>query len=560
MTTPALPSSRLHPAAAGRRAICLLSLLCALFLFGSFRPQAVAAPLFEQQYEKAKQDMDGLRNDSKRGGWREPWEILARTFLDIYEKHPKWRNRPAALYRSALALEELSARSMLRQDAQDAAARYERFLNLYASHVLADDALFRIARLKAERFNDFAGAQEALKSLHARYPRGDVIPEAKVYAERLASALEAAKHAAPGKKTAATLTDMGWENRNGLAVITLAFDRPIIWSLSSQAADKKNGTPTRIILDLTGVSPAPTVRPGIKVQGKSLRRMRLDLSAPDKTRLLLDFRTLKRFTVRTDSSPFRLVITASATDAGLPKGIPVGKGLQSRDPFFRLSGRTVMLDPGHGGKDPGTSHNGLVEREVTLDMAKRVGARLAQRGIRVVYTRTDNTWVSLGTRSYKANQSRADALVSIHVNASLNESACGLETYFPDRAGNQDTVKLAGLENANGDHKNGADASSPHPSRAQESRRLADTLQKCALSLMKEKTFSVRDGGVKAGPFKVLLGAAMPGVLVEVGYCSHPQEAKNLASPAYRAALAEGLAVGILTYLGSLDHMEQGKR
>lgn len=126
-------------------------------------------------------------------------------------------------------------------------------------------------------------------------------------------------------------------------------------------------------------------------------------------------------------------------------------------------------------------------------------------------------------------------LLSIHVNASPNENACGLETYFPDTASSSaDAGKLAGLENANGGHK--GDTGSPAASssvRSQESRRLADTVQKCTLSVMKEKTFTVRDGGVKSGPFKVLLGANIPGILVEVGYCSNAQEAANLAIPTY---------------------------
>ena len=139
---------------------------------------------------------------SKRGGWREPWEKLAQSFFDLHEKYPRWRNRPAALFRSALAMEELAKRSMLRQDAQAAVDRYGVFLKSYASHVLADDALFGIARIKAERFNDFSGAQEALSTIQNQYPRGDVAPEAKLYAQRLKAALEAAKSSTPGKKTA----------------------------------------------------------------------------------------------------------------------------------------------------------------------------------------------------------------------------------------------------------------------------------------------------------------------------------------------------------------------
>ena len=215
----------------------------ALALFVTAFSDAHAAPSFEQQYEKAKQDMEFLKSDSKRGGWREPWEKLAQSFFDLHEKYPRWRNRPAALFRSALAMEELAKRSMLRQDAQAAVDRYGVFLKSYAGHVLADDALFGIARIKAERFNDFSGAQEALNTIQNQYPRGDVAPEAKLYAQRLKAALEAAKSSTPGKKTAALLTDMKWENQKNLAVITLEFDRPIIWSIDTQSGSKKKRHP-----------------------------------------------------------------------------------------------------------------------------------------------------------------------------------------------------------------------------------------------------------------------------------------------------------------------------
>ena len=91
------------------------------------------------------------------------------------------------------------------------------------------------------------------------------------------AALEAAKSSTPGKKTAALLTDMKWENQKNLAVITLEFDRPIIWSIDTQSGSKKNDIPNRMVVDLMGVNPASTIRPGIKVQGSSLRRMRLDI-------------------------------------------------------------------------------------------------------------------------------------------------------------------------------------------------------------------------------------------------------------------------------------------
>ena len=280
---------------------------------------------------------------------------LAQSFSTSTKNIPAGGTAPAALFRSALAMEELAKRSMLRQDAQAAVDRYGVFLVSYASHVWPTT---RCLALRVSRRNGstiFPEPAEALNTIQNQYPRVMSHREA-VYAQRLKAALEAAKSSTPGKKTAALLTDMKWENQKNLAVITLEFDRPIIWSIDTQSGSKKNDIPNRMVVDLMGVNPASTIRPGIKVQGSSLRRMRLDLSAPDKTRLLLDFRQVKRFMVKTESSPFRIVITTSATDAAMPRGISFGQGAASSDPAFRFATPIHHDDPGHGGKDPGTQN------------------------------------------------------------------------------------------------------------------------------------------------------------------------------------------------------------
>lgn len=251
--------------------------------------------------------------------------------------------------------------------------------------------------------------------------------------------------------------------------------------------------------------------------------MCLNLSTPGETRLLLDSRRVKRLMVRTESSPFRIVITTSATGAVVPRDTPFGQGLQSSDPLFRSATRSIMTGPGYGGKDPGTVHSNVVGRKVTLDITKRVGSVLVGGGIQVHYTRTGNVRISLSTHSYMVNRVRADILLLIRVNTNPNEDVCGLETHLPDTASNSaDAGKLAGLGNANGGHK--GDTGPPAASLSvcsQESHRFVDTVQKCILPVMKKKTFTVRDGGIKHDPFKVLFGANILGILVEVGYCSN---------------------------------------
>ena len=545
---------------------------------------ASSAPTPEQRYETAKDDMERLRKDARRSSWREPWQKIAQDFLDVYEKGRNWNNRPAALYRAGLAQEEIARRSAVRADAQLAAATYERLAKNHPKSVLADDALLRAARIKAELLEDRSGAEELLKQIRESYADGDMAASAERYARALNAPADApppketknenAPSASEGKKATsesqAVIKQVSWQTRRNLVKVILEIDRPVSWTAQSQAANAKTGSPNRLLIDLADSRPDSKIRPGVKITDSFLSRIRLDLSASGHTRLLLDFSDLKRFNVSTESSPFRLVISAAKTDGALPGGSTLGKSLQSEEPVRAASGMlpsniakqlglsvaSVMIDAGHGGKDPGTSHNGIIEREVTLDIAKQVGALLAARGMKVYYTRTNNSWVSLEARSQKANEVKADLMISIHVNASLNPAITGLETYYLNFASSSDAVKLAGVENAMSDRKlgelEGLLADLMLGARTQESRRLARNVQDTTLARLGKKKYSTKDGGIKSAPFHVLLGSGMPGVLVEVGYCTNKQEAKRLASPAYRAALADGIASGILVYAGKL--------
>jgi N-acetylmuramoyl-L-alanine amidase len=222
-----------------------------------------------------------------------------------------------------------------------------------------------------------------------------------------------------------------------------------------------------------------------------------------------------------------------------------------------LSVRTVMIDPGHGGKDPGAQGLfGLVEKDVNLRLARLLGEALAQRGFKVLYTRTTDVFIPLETRTEMANTEGADLFVSVHCNAHANDGTSGLETYSLNLANSQDAVRVAARENA---------ASSKRISDLQailtdlmlsaktiESRDLARLVQKRILGGLGSR-FGTRDRGPHEAPFFVLIGANMPAVLVEVGYITNPAEARRLASTSYLRALADGLADGIVAYKKKIE-------
>ena len=217
---------------------------------------------------------------------------------------------------------------------------------------------------------------------------------------------------------------------------------------------------------------------------------------------------------------------------------------------------SITIDAGHGGHDPGTVHNGILERDITLDIALRLGRQLQQYGITVYYTRTKNTFVSLPQRSNLANRTGSDLFVSIHVNANPSQAARGLEVYYLDT---QATCGVTVADRENGTHKKASPrkaAAKPvsakqaaTASRMVKSQKLAALVKTNLHTAITGKGYTVEKNSVKKAPFFVLAATAMPSILAEVGYCSNKEDAALLKKAAYRQSLSDGLADGILAWM-----------
>jgi N-acetylmuramoyl-L-alanine amidase len=227
----------------------------------------------------------------------------------------------------------------------------------------------------------------------------------------------------------------------------------------------------------------------------------------------------------------------------------------SRQLGLRVS--RVVIDPGHGGHDPGAKTKGLTEADLVLDVALRLEKLLSkQDGFEVVLTRRVDTFVPLEERTAIANREGADLFLSIHANASRNTAARGVETYFLNLTANPDAEAVAARENA---------ASSRSMSqlpdivkaialnnKIQESRDFAAMVQNSLASQLQKSDGDVRNLGVKQAPFMVLLGATMPSVLAEISFITNKQEAAMLKTDKYRQRIAEALLAGVLRYQQSL--------
>lgn len=213
----------------------------------------------------------------------------------------------------------------------------------------------------------------------------------------------------------------------------------------------------------------------------------------------------------------------------------------------------VVIDAGHGGSDPGaTGPTGLHEKDVTLDLSKRVATGLVARGIRVFFTREDDSYVALEERTARANAVSADLFLSIHCNAAENRSRHGIESYVLDTASSDMASRLAARENATTEKATRELSEILADMRmsdgATRSHRFGQLLQKSALASLSGSYADVVDGGVKNAGFYVLVGARMPGVLFETSYISNETEERRLSSDAYKDRLADAMVNAVLAY------------
>jgi N-acetylmuramoyl-L-alanine amidase len=217
----------------------------------------------------------------------------------------------------------------------------------------------------------------------------------------------------------------------------------------------------------------------------------------------------------------------------------------------------IVIDPGHGGRDPGAEGSDISEAQVVLDIALRLEKALArQPGIEVVLTRRSDIFVPLEERTRIANREQADLFLSIHANASRNQNARGIESYYLNFASNPEAEAVAARENAASERTMSSLTDIVKAitlnNKLDESKELAALVQQAMARRLKPSNKSIRNLGVKQAPFVVLIGAAMPSVLAEVSFVTNRREGQLLRTEAYRQRIAEALADGILRYRRTL--------
>ena len=226
--------------------------------------------------------------------------------------------------------------------------------------------------------------------------------------------------------------------------------------------------------------------------------------------------------------------------------------------IFPLTVRKIALDPGHGGEDGGAVNPlGLVEKDLTLDIARRLRRLLAEHSFEVLMTRQGDETVSLAQRAARANAGGADLFISIHANWFQTTAARGPETYYLGQTNDPHTLKLVALENRPSGYSLGEYRQLLEhvylDVRRSQSHLLAKTMQRELDRLQRVEHAPQASRGVKMAPFLVLVGTHMPAILTEIAYLSNQEEAQLLATPEYRQRIAQALWQGIRAYAATLN-------
>ncbi|MGL4721762.1 MAG: N-acetylmuramoyl-L-alanine amidase family protein [Desulfovibrionaceae bacterium] len=219
--------------------------------------------------------------------------------------------------------------------------------------------------------------------------------------------------------------------------------------------------------------------------------------------------------------------------------------------------KTIVVDAGHGGKDPGAIGNGLMEKEFTLQFSRILEKLLREKGYRIYQTRTKDQYIPLEERTSFANKKKADLFLSIHINANNNKAISGFESYYLSTGSDKRALLVASRENAVSPNNLSALqmilSDFTLDSKQSESKNIADLIQKSVLKTVRNNKYTLRDSGVRSAPFFVLLGARMPAILLEMGYTSNVEESKKLKDPNYLYLLAQGIVNAIEQYKRSLQ-------
>lgn len=498
---------------------------------------------------------------------------IADKYKQIYTIYPNLKIADDALHREA-GIYEKAYRIFLKENYRlKAIDLYKKLVSAYPKSIFADDSIYAIAVLEWEK-REGTQALIYLKQLDKLYPNSDI----KVKAQALRREINK-----ENKKINKIHSDYAvinnirhWTGKKYTRVV-VDIDRKTHYTYGTLSE------PDRLFID---VSPAvlthELIKQKMEVKEGFLQGIRTGQFSHNTSRVVLDFDKIKRFDIFSLDNPFRIVVDiyadegnikessasndnvamGEATETGVPeKYIAEPKknsdGTYSLVRQLGLGIKKIVIDPGHGGKDPGAiGVNVIKEKDITLTVAKQLADLLKEDGFAVYLTRDKDIYLSLEERTAIANSLEADLFISIHVNSSRNRRLRGIETYYLNFAVTESEMEVAARENATSEKSVGELQKLIKKimlnSKIRESMDFATVVHNNLIQEVK-KNHDTINLGIKKAPFYVLIGAQMPAILVELSFLSNPVDVKKFSDKNFMIALAEGIKSGIIKYSETLN-------
>ncbi len=500
-----------------------------------------------------------LKKDKKRSKYRSNWLRVRTIFLRAYKCNKTGPYAPKSLYYIGRVYQELGKRSYLKKDFLNAIKYFDLLVRKFPKHSWCDDAKLYSAKIKLYYLKNIEDAYIDLLYIVNFYPKGDKFKEAK----RLLDKIETKKKYSVKIKKITKKSTIKKRSKvlNIRKWISGDYAR-VVLDLSNEVKYRKFTLKTRnyyrIVVDIQGafLSKKLLKKKKIRIKKGILYSIRFSQYKKDVVRVVVNVKGFKDFNVFALRDPFRLVLDVYGKrkkneDINIVKDtIKSKKVSELLVEQLGLDIRTIMIDPGHGGKDPGAMFGSLKEKDINLRLAKILGRMLKKKGFRVLYTRTKDVFIPLEERTVMANSMGADLFISLHVNAHRNRRVRGIEVYYLNLANSKEAVRVAARENAVSS-KSISDLQAILTdlmlnSKIKESSVLAS---KVLFSVLKDcRKYRPGSNGVRHAPFYVLMGARMPAILIEIGYITNPIDRKRLMSYSYLKRLAKGIVNGILAY------------
>jgi len=519
---------------------------CLLIIWGFaiFQICVSCAVTAKKRYCKAESCYYELRRDIESQKYRYNWLRCIKQFQDVYKQEPADPWASACMYMSGKLYGELYIQSYRNSDKHEAIDIFRGVIKRYPKSRYRAKAAAAIRALET----DVSESRRSKTGTQACNTRKKYIPATS-------------RTHQSNRKTVGNITTITgirhWSNPTYTRIVIDA-NRETSFTHRLLKKDSSINKPQRLYVDLKNSIQGKKIEKFTPINDELLRDVRAGQYTPHVVRVVVDIKSIDTYKIFSLKNPFRVVLDMSGDSMVAGSTAPTGKTptkiLSTKQ--ARRDCPLIVVDPGHGGHDYGSS--GYLKKVYEKDIALQIAGRLAKK-IRkkllyeVLMTRTIDSYLTLEERTAIANTKNADLFISIHTNDSENQSTYGIETYVLNLATENSEITVAARENATST-KNISDLQTiltdiMQNTKIDESSLLASYIQDSSYKYLRSRYTQVKNNGVKKAPFYVLLGARMPAVLIETSFISNPRECKRLSSASYQEHLCEGIIKGIRKYV-----------